>query len=214
MKGDKIVIKEDYYKLAEAVLTIIESKLEKPLIITIAGESGSGKSVLATTLNVVLANRKIPSLLIQQDDFFKLPPRSNHENRKKDIHKNVGPVEVHLDKLQEIVNLFLSNPQPSKISKPTVNYDLNIIDEETIDIKLINVLIIEGTYTSLLDHVNVKIFMARTYKETFKDRMSRGRESFDPFIEKVLEIEHNIIKEHIKYANIIVGSDFTIKTER
>ena len=136
MKGDKIVIKEDYYKLAEDVLTIIESKLVKPLVVTIAGESGSGKSVLATTLNMALANRKISSLLIQQDDFFKLPPRSNHENRKKDIHKNVGPVEVHLDKLQKIIDEFLSEPQPNSISKPTVNYDLNIIDQEEITINL------------------------------------------------------------------------------
>ena len=158
---------------------------------------------------MVLADRQIVSLLMQQDDFFKLPPRSNHENRLKDITKNVGPVEVHLDKLQDIIEQFRQDK--SEIVKPTVNYDLNIIDQEKINIQLIKVLILEGTYTSLLDHVDVKIFMERTYKETFKDRMARGREKFDPFIEQVLEIEHNIIKEHKKYATIIVGSDFTIK---
>ena len=209
MKGDKIVIKEDYYKLAEAVLKSFESKLDKKLVITIAGESGSGKSVLATTLNMTLANRQIASYLIQQDDFFKLPPRSNHENRLKDITKNVGPVEVHLDKLQAVIEQFRLDK--TDIVKPTVNYDLNIIDEEKINIQLTRVLIIEGTYTSLLDHVDVKIFMERTYKETFKDRMERGREKFDPFIEQVLEIEHNIIKEHKKYATILVGSDFKIE---
>lgn len=214
MKGDKIVIKEDYFRLAEEVLAVIEPKLDKPIVITIAGESGSGKSVLATTLNMSLANRKISSLLIQQDDFFKLPPRTNHENRKKDIHKNVGPVEVHLDKLQRVIDEFLTDPQPSHVTKPTVNYDLNIIDEEQIDINLATVLIIEGTYTSLLDNVTVKIFMARTYKETFKNRMERGREAFDPFIEQVLEIEHSIISEHKKYADIIVGSDYKIQFEK
>ncbi len=211
MKGDKIVIKEDYYRLAEEVLSVIEPKLNKPVVITIAGESGSGKSVLATTLNMSLANRKISSLLIQQDDFFKLPPRTNHENRKKDIHKNVGTNEVYLDKLQKIINEFLSDPQPTQLIKPTVNYDLNIIDQEQLDINLATVLIIEGTYTSLLDNVTFKIFMGRTYKETFKNRMNRGRESFDPFIEKVLEIEHTIIKEHKNYADIIVGSDYKIQ---
>lgn len=212
MKGDKIVIKEDYYKPAEAVINSIEQKLVNKIIITIGGESGSGKSVLATALNILLANRKISSYLLQQDDFFKLPPRSNHENHLKDIHKNVGPQEVHLDKLQKIIDEFKNNVP--LITKPTVNYELNIIDQEEINIGVTNVLIIEGTYTSLLERVDVKIFMERTYKETFKDRMERGREKFDPFIEHVLEIEHNIIKEHKKYADLIIGSDFVLRENK
>ena len=209
MKGDKITMKEDYYKPAEALISIIEPKIKNKYIITIAGESGSGKSVLATTLNIVLANKQVPSLLLQQDDFFKLPPRSNHENRLKDIQKNVGPNEVHIDKLQEIVNAFRKGEK--ECTKPTVNYDLNIIDQEKITLNLVKVLIIEGTYTSLLQDIDLKIFMERNYKETFKDRMERGREKFDPFIEQVLELEHTIIKEHKKYSNIVFGSDFNLK---
>ena len=209
MKGDKIVLKEDYFKPAKAVVDLIENKLTDKYVITIAGESGSGKSVLATTLNMVFADKKIPSYLIQQDDFFKLPPLTNHENHKKNIYENVGPHEVHLDKMQALIDDFRSDAD--EIIKPTVNYALNIIDQETINIKLIKVLIIEGTYTSLLKNVDLKIFMERTYKETFEDRMKRGREGFDPFIENVLEIEHNIISQHKKYADILFGIDFNLK---
>ena len=209
MKGDRIVLKEDYFKPAKAVVDLIEDKLTDKFVITIAGESGSGKSVLATTLNIVLADKQIPSFLIQQDDFFKLPPRTNHENHKKDIHKNVGPQEVHLDKMQGIIDAFRHDID--EITKPSVDYKLNIIDEEKINIKLIKVLIIEGTYTTLLNNVDLHIFMERTYKETFKDRMARGREAFDPFIEQVLEIEHNIISEHKINADILFGVDFTLR---
>lgn len=49
------------------------------------------------------------------DDYFKLPPKSNHENRQKSL-KNVGVHEVYLDKIQETVkslkkeNLSSRNP--------------------------------------------------------------------------------------------------------
>lgn len=212
MKGDRIVLKEDYFKPANAVVALIEDEITNKFVITIAGESGSGKSVLATTLNMVLADKQIPSYLIQQDDFFKLPPRTNHENHKKDINKNVGPQEVHIDKMQALVNAFRNNDD--EITKPTVDYALNIIDQEKINIKLIKVLIIEGTYTTLLKNVDLHIFMERNYKETFKDRMARGREAFDPFIEQVLEIEHKIISQHKNDADLIFGVDFTLRENK
>lgn len=212
MKGDRIVLKEDYFKPANAVVDLIEGKITDKYVITIAGESGSGKSVLATTLNMVLADKQIPSYLIQQDDFFKLPPRTNHENHLKDINKNVGPQEVYLDKMQTVVDAFRNNVD--EITKPTVDYALNIIDQEKININLIKVLIIEGTYTTLLKNVDLHIFMERNYKETFKDRMARGREAFDPFIEQVLEIEHKIISEHKKSADLIFGIDFTLRENK
>ena len=121
----------------------------------------------------------------------------------------MGPQEVHLDKMQALIDNFRMDVD--EITKPTVDYALNIIDQEKINIKLIRVLILEGTYISLLNNVDLKIFMERTYKETFEDRMKRGRESFDPFIEKVLEIEHNIISKHKKYADILFGSNFNLR---
>jgi uridine kinase len=41
--------------------------------------------------------------------------------------------------------------------------------------------------------------------------MKRGREEFDPFIEQVLEIEHDIISGHRERADVIITSDYDVE---
>ena len=62
-------------------------------VMVIAGESGSGKTHMATSLQQALAEKGCQALILQMDDFFKLPPASNHAKRLLDIG-HVGPEEV------------------------------------------------------------------------------------------------------------------------
>jgi uridine kinase len=96
------------------------------------------------------------------------------------------------------------------IAKPLVNYNENYIGEETIDWNGVRFLLIEGTYSFFLKNADFKIFMKRTYHDTRQQRLARGREADDPFIENVLEIEHRIIAPLGEKANAIVNKDYTI----
>jgi hypothetical protein len=72
-----------------------------------------------------------------------------------------------------------------------------------------SVLIAEGTYTSLLKHVDTRIFIARDWLETLADRQrrNRGTEVGDAFTEQVLSTEHKIIAGHKQLADFVITKD-------
>ena len=74
------------------------SRRRPAIVVTIAGESGSGKSEIAHCLAEALAAEGRSSVILGQDDYFKLPPRTNHARRLEEIDW-VGPGEVWLDLL-------------------------------------------------------------------------------------------------------------------
>jgi uridine kinase len=213
MKGDKLVLL-DYHKRAasEIVSHIIQDirKKKTRFIITVAGESGSGKSETGKAIANELDKSGVKSVLLGQDDYFVLPPKSNDLKRREDPEW-LGPhVEVKLDVLEQ--NLMNAIQGKKEISKPLVDYDSNTIEDETINLDGIKVLIAEGTYTSLLKHVDTRIFICRNWLDTLELRQKRmrGNEVGDPFIEQVLSLEHKIISGHKQLADILITKDFNV----
>lgn len=213
MKGDKLVL-QDYHRRAatEIVSHLIQdiTKKKTRYIITVAGESGSGKSETGKAIADELDKFGITSVLLGQDDYFVLPPRSNDAKRREDPEW-LGPhVEVKLDVLEQ--NLVSAILGEKEIIKPLVDYDSNTIEDEIIHLDGIKVLIAEGTYTSLLKHVDTRIFISRNWLDTLEHRQKRkrGNEVGDPFIEQVLSIEHKIIAGHKQIADILITKDFGV----
>jgi len=213
MKGDKLVL-QDYHKRAagEIVSIIIQNIRRKKTryIVTIAGESGCGKSETGKAISDELDRFGIKSVLLGQDDYFVLPPKSNDIKRREDPEW-LGPhIEVKLDVLEQ--NLVDAIHGKREIVKPLVDYDSNTIDEETINLDGIKVLIAEGTYTSLLKHVDTRVFICRNWLDTLEHRQNRmrGNEFGDPFIEQVLSIEHKIIAGHKQLADILITKDYGV----
>ena len=213
MKGDKLVL-QDYHRRAatEIVSHLIQdiTKKKTRYIITVAGESGSGKSETGKAIADELDKFGITSVLLGQDDYFVLPPRSNDAKRREDPEW-LGPhVEVKLDVLEQ--NLVSAIQGEKEIIKPLVDYDSNTIEDEIIHLDGIKVLIAEGTYTSLLKHVDTRIFISRNWLDTLEHRQKRkrGNEVGDPFIEQVLCIEHKIIAGHKQLADILITKDFHV----
>jgi len=213
MKGDKLVL-QDYHRRAatEIVSHLIQdiTKKKTRYIITVAGESGSGKSETGKAIADELDKFGITSVLLGQDDYFVLPPRSNDAKRREDPEW-LGPhVEVKLDVLEQ--NLVSAIQGEKEIIKPLVDYDSNTIEDEIIHLDGIKVLIAEGTYTSLLKHVDTRIFISRNWLDTLEHRQKRkrGNEVGDPFIEQVLSIEHKIIAGHKQLADILITKDFGV----
>ncbi|MFZ0533290.1 MAG: hypothetical protein WAM09_08925 [Anaerolineales bacterium] len=213
MKGDKLVL-QDYHRRAasEIVAHIIQDirKKKTRYIITVAGESGSGKSETGKAIADELVKFGIKSVLLGQDDYFVLPPKSNDLKRREDPEWLGSHVEVKLDALE--LNLLDAIHGKNEIRKPLVDYDSNTIEDETINLDGIKVLIAEGTYTSLLKHVDTKIFICKNWIDTLEHRQKRmrGNEVGDPFIEQVLSIEHKIIAGHKQLADILITKDFNV----
>jgi uridine kinase len=213
MKGDKLILL-DYHKRAasEIVSHIIQNIRQKKTryTLTVAGESGSGKSETGKAIADELDKFGIKSVLLGQDDYFVLPPKSN-DLKRRDDPEWLGPhVEVKLDILEQ--NLVNAIQGKKEIIKPLVDYDSNTIEDEIINLDGIKVLIAEGTYTSLLKHVDTRIFISRNWLDTLEHRQKRkrGDEVGDPFIEQVLSIEHKIITGHKQLADILITKDYGV----
>ena len=139
-----------------------------------------------------------------------LPPKSNDQRRREDPEW-LGPhVEVRLDVLEQ--NLVNAIQGKREIIKPLVDYDSNTIEDEIMNLDGIKVLIAEGTYTSLLKHIDTRIFISRNWLDTLEHRQKRkrGDEVGDPSIEQVLSIEHKIIAGHNQLADILITKDFGV----
>lgn len=205
MIGDKLVIEPYHTERATEICGILSDRLGPKLAVTVAGESGAGKSELAHEINRLLNERGIKTGLLQQDDYFVFPPKTNHDMRRRNLEQ-VGPYEVKLDFLDANLRSFKRGESP--IYKPLVIYDEDRITAEEMDVRDLAVLIAEGTYTTLLRFADVRIFIDRDYRQTLEARMRRARDKWEPFIQDVLEREHQIIGQHKKLADLIVTPDF------
>ena len=213
MKGDILVLQKYHRDAASEIVPHIIDKIRgknSRYIITVAGESGSGKSETGQAIAEELEKYGIKTVILGQDDYFILAPRSNDQKRREDSEW-LGPhVEVKLDVMEQ--NLVDAIQGKREITKPLVDYDSNTIEQEIINLDGIDVLIAEGTYTSLLKHVDTRIFIARNWKDTLEHRRkrNRGKEVGDPFIEQVLSLEHKIIAGHKHLADFLVTKDFDV----
>jgi uridine kinase len=211
MKGDIVVVEEHHRSAARVITAAYLPKIrsrESRSTLTVAGESGSGKSETARAIADELQGHGTACAILQQDDYFVLPPRTNDRARRANLLW-VGPTEVRLDLLDEHLRAALEGTD--HIVKPLVIYEEDRIHEEMVDLTGVKVVIAEGTYTSLLDNAGRRIFIARNHLETMEDRRRRGREQPDPFIERVLEIEHAVISGHRERADAVITRDYQVE---
>lgn len=205
MIGDKLVITDYHRRSAAIVFPALIKRIEEigvPLAVTIGGESGSGKSETAVVLAELCEKQGYKTLILQQDDYFILPPRTNHERRLEDIGW-VGLQEVRLDKFNEDVGAVKSGREKT-IRKPLVIFEENLLTEEEVDAEGIDVVIAEGTYATTIENAELRVFIDRDYRQTKKARLTRSRDPATDFLEKVLAIEHGIISGHKALADVVL----------
>ena len=191
------------------IINRIKTKKQR-YIITLAGESGCGKSETAKAFVTELGRQGISSMVLGQDNYFYLAPLANDAMRKKS-YEWLGP---HKEVNMKLLNRTLSGAIKGKntIDVPYIDYDTNIETIKKIDIEGVKVLIVEGTYTSLLKHIDTRIFIDADYNDTLKFRKlrNRGNEVNDPFVENILETEHKIIAGHKFLADFIITKDYDV----
>ena len=211
MRGDVIILEAHHRRAAEAIAARLADEVigrTRRTTISVAGESGSGKSEMGAALVEAFDAAGIGGVVLGQDDYFVLPPRSNDRARREDIGW-VGPNEVDLDLLDE--HLSAARAGAASIEKPLVVYAANAIEQETISLGDARVVVAEGTYTTLLQNVDTRVFIARNRLETMDARVRRAREPVDPFIEEVLKIEHAIIAAHRSRADVVLDRDYRVE---
>lgn len=214
MRGDIILIGDEHRRAASLIVdSLVDSirSTDRRFTLTVAGESGSGKSETAQALAEVLDGHGIVAVVLQQDDYYVLPPKSNDAARRANFCW-VGTTEVRLDLLDS--HLQEAQAGDSSVVKPLVLFDEDRIVEETVSLEGVHVVIAEGVYTSLCDHTDRRIFIDRNRLDTLQHRLKRGREETDAFLERVLTKEHEIISPHRARADIVITRDYDVEFVR
>lgn len=208
---EPIRINDDHFLLSEQIYNELIDKgyfKNNKLSIAICGESGSGKTVTSVCLQQFLEKKNISSVILHLDSYYKLTPKENHEKRKADINW-VGVNELNISMIDSHIVQFKSNAEQIKV--PVVDYQENKFKETVKYLKDVSVIIIEGVYAFYAKELDYKIFLEKTFKDTLESRMKRTREIYDTFVEKVLEIEHELVVGQKVHADLIVDKDYNIK---
>lgn len=210
MEGDKLLIGAHHTARAQELCKRIIARRVPRMVVTVAGESGAGKSETASEIVRLLGEQGHHAELLQQDDYFVFPPKTNHEMRRVNVQQ-VGLYEVKLGLMDSNLRSFKRGESP--IYRPLVDYDGDSVRMEERDLAGVDMIVAEGTYTTTLKFADLRVFIARNYEDTAAHRKARGRDAEDAFIDDVLRREHAIIRDHRQLADYVISRDFESVSE-
>lgn len=202
------------HELAASVIVpqLLEQIKAKPqrYILSLAGESGCGKTETSKALIDEFSRNGIDAIVLGQDNYFFLPPAENDAMRKKDPTW-LGPhLEVNMKLIDDTLHAAIHGSNMLHI--PFIEYHTNETTMVEFNISHVKVIIVEGTYTSLLRNIDTRIFIDADYNDTliYRKLRNRGNEVNDPFVERILETEHKIIAGHKYLADFVISKDYQV----
>ena len=183
--------------------------MTKPIVIGVAGGSGSGKTSVTKAIYEKFKGHSI--MILEQDYYYKDQSHLPFEERLKTNYDH--PLAFDNDLLLEHINKLL---QYEEIEKPVYDYAMHTRSEEVIRVEPKDVIILEGILVledeRLRDIMDIKLFVdtdadLRIIRRLMRDIKERGR-SIDSVIEQytsVVRPMHNQFIEPTKrYADIII----------
>lgn len=194
---------ELYFKIAP-VLTKKHSNSK--YIVGISGESGSGKSELAHALGLIMREKGYAPKIIYTDNFYKIYPKDRKKWREKNFDQ-IGPNEYNWIKLESVIEAFLRS---KTCIMPCVDLVSNKVDRLITRFTKTNVLILDGLYAIQAPHIDLKVFIDLTYKETKANQILRLKEPMNAFRLRVLQQEHKAVKELKHKAHLIINKKYDV----
>lgn len=208
MKGDKILIKAIHKKKAKNILK--QLKINPKMIIAIGGESGTGKTEVATVLRDLLYTLGYRVNILSLDDYYLTLPEERVAERQKSDYTKVGIVEIDWNFVHSIVEKYLRKI-PRNIWCQRTNRYTNAVEGVQWNSKDVDILIIEGLFAGYLELPCVKVHIEGSIKDTLAFRVKRGKEKPGSHRNKVLKIEKREVKKLKKNADLIVTLEGVVK---
>lgn len=181
----------------------------KPIVIGIAGGTGSGKTSVTKAIYDQFKGHSI--LMIQQDSYYKDQTHLPMEERLKTNYDH--PLAFDNDLFIEHINLLL---QYKAIEKPVYDYTVHTRSSETIPVEPKEVIILEGILVledeRLRDLMDIKIFVdtdadLRILRRIQRDIKERGRtvdSVVDQYVHVVRPMHNQFCEPSKKFADIII----------
>jgi len=183
--------------------------MQRPVVIGVAGGTGSGKTTVARRILKSFADQDI--LMIEQDSYYKDQSHLPFEKRIKTNYDH--PFAFDNDLFIEHLNQLLTY---KPVQKPLYDFTVHNRKKESVRVYPKEVIIIEGILVledkRLRDLMDIKIFVDTDADERFIRRMvrdirERGRtmESvIDQYLSVVRPMHLQFIEPTKRYADIII----------
>lgn len=182
-----------------------------PLVIGVAGGTGSGKTTLAKQIASLLGNE---SVIIEQDCYYK--DLSHLTLEERDLINFDDPNSLDFEKLsQDIAALKKGN----SIEKPRYNFSFHAREMEATHVDPALVIIVEGILVlndpELRDLCDLKIYVdteddVRILRRIERDIQERGR-TFDSvkkqYFSTVKPMHNQYVEPSKYYADVIIPGD-------
>lgn len=183
--------------------------VNKPIVIGVAGGTGSGKTTVTQSICQRFSDKTI--LVIEQDYYYKDQSDLSFEERLQTNYDH--PLAFDNDLLMNhMKELIQFNP----IEKPIYDYKKHTRSEETIHVEPKQVIILEGILVledpRLVDLMDIKVFVdtasdVRIIRRLLRDIKERGRSLdsvIDQYIQSVRPAHLQFVEPSKRLADIII----------
>lgn len=183
--------------------------MTKPILIGIAGGTGSGKSTVAKEVYGCLPENSIA--VIEQDSYYKDQSNLSFEERIKTNYDHPDAFDTEL-----LLEHLMMLQDGKAIDKPIYDFENHNRKKETIRVVPKNIIIVEGILilaeAELRDKFNIKIFVdtdadVRIIRRIQRDIKERGR-TIDSVIEQYINVVRPMHLQFVeptkRYADIII----------
>lgn len=182
----------------------------KPILIGIAGGTGSGKSTFTNRIKDAFGDRVS---ILYHDNYYKAHDEMPFEERKKLNYDHPDAFDTEL--LVEHIKALKSG---QSIICPTYDYSQHNRAKNTVTIEPRKVILIEGILTlcdsRLRDLMDIKIFVdadadERILRRVLRDTKERGRDIeniIDQYLTTVKPMHYLYVEPTKSYADLVVNS--------
>ena len=182
---------------------------QKPLVIGIAGGSGSGKTTVSKEISKRLPADRV--LILTEDAYYNDNSALSMDERKKINydHPNAYDTDLLIEQLQDLLD-------GKAIELPTYNFNILSRAKDTIHVEPADIIILEGILVlaseELRKFMDIKLFVdadddIRFIRRLQRDTQERGR-SIDWIISQYLTTVkpsyNQFVEPSTKYADIII----------
>ncbi|MED2972401.1 uridine kinase [Fictibacillus sp. B-59209] len=186
-----------------------KNMVHKPIVIGVAGGSGSGKTTVAKEIYRQFADQSI--LIIEQDSYYRDQSDKTMDERLKTNYDH--PLAFDNELLIRQINELL---EYKSIEKPVYDYTAHTRSDKIIPVEPKDVIILEGILIledeRLRDLMDIKLFVdtdadVRIIRRMVRDTRDRGRtlESvIDQYTSVVRPMHNQFIEPTKRYADIII----------
>src|SRR5690606_14441289 len=183
--------------------------LNRPVVIGVAGGSGSGKTSVTRSICKRFSDKTI--LVIEQDYYYKDQSHLSFEERLKTNYDHPFAFDNDL-LIQHVTDLINYRP----IEKPVYDYKLHTRSDKVIRVEPKQVIILEGILIledpKLMELMYIKVFVdtdsdLRIIRRLMRDIKERGRSLdsvIDQYINDVRPAHLQFVEPTKRYADIII----------